>query len=287
MQLLWLQYFCSVARYESIAQAARHHGIPQPAMSITIKKLERELDAVLFDRLGNRLRLNESGRRFYRYAQRSLALLTDGVNAVTENVQAPSGEVRLLLLESHHVVMQHIFAFQQRYPKITFALCNSLHAAEVFEGDLFIGVRRPLPLLDEKSALIDEEILVAVPRGHPLAAKSAIGLNELQNEQFALLPKDSDLSALCLSACAAHHLEPQLAIISDDPYYVRQYVEMGRGLTFVPEVSWRGLFSSRVKLLHVRGVDLRRTTYVYWSREKYMSLAVRTYLQDLRGAQLG
>ena len=50
MELLQLRYFVSVAQFLNISKAARHHMIPQPAMSKTISKLERELGAPLFDR---------------------------------------------------------------------------------------------------------------------------------------------------------------------------------------------------------------------------------------------
>ena len=64
MELLWLRYFETVARHESITQAAKEHFIPQPAMSQTISRLERELNVTLFDRKNRRIHLNDNGRRF-------------------------------------------------------------------------------------------------------------------------------------------------------------------------------------------------------------------------------
>ena len=55
MELLQLRYFCTVARLQNISQAAAFHEIPQPAMSKTISKLEKELGAELFARRKNRI----------------------------------------------------------------------------------------------------------------------------------------------------------------------------------------------------------------------------------------
>lgn len=287
MQLLWLQYFVTVAKCGSIVQAARIHEIPQPAMSITMKKLESELGTMLFDRLGNRLRLNESGQRFLQYAERSLHTLSDGVAAVREERDSPTGNVRILLLDSRNVIIDRINAFRERYPKILFTLYTTLSPISDFEYDLCIAAQNPLPhMMDRQSALIDEEILIAVRRDHRLAGKQAIGLNELRDERLAMFPRHTSLAALCAEACFAQGLPLQPDFVCDDPLYVRKYVEMGQGVTFSPAVSWQGLFSERIRLLHVRGVDLHRTIYVYWSKDKFLPFAARTFLQDLRDMHL-
>ncbi|NLV58079.1 MAG: LysR family transcriptional regulator [Clostridiales bacterium] len=287
MQLLWLQYFVTVAKCESIVQAARIHEIPQPAMSITMKKLESELGTMLFDRLGNRLRLNESGQRFLEYAERSLHTLSDGVAAVTEERNSPSGNVRILLLDSRSVIIDRIDAFRQRYPKITFTLYTTLSPISDFEYDLCIAAENPLPhMMDRQSALIDEEILIAMTRDHHLADKQAIGLNELRHERLAMFPRHTSLAALCADACSAQGLALQPDFVCDDPFYIRRYVERGDGVTFAPAVSWQGLFSNTIRLLHVRGVDLHRTIYVHWSKDKFLPFAARAFLQDLRDMHL-
>ena len=53
MDILQLEYFCSAAEMENFTLAAKRHFIPQSAMSITIKRLEKELETQLFNRIGN------------------------------------------------------------------------------------------------------------------------------------------------------------------------------------------------------------------------------------------
>lgn len=66
MELLQLRYFLTVAEMLNISHAAKHHRIPQPAMSKTISRLEKELGTPLFDRYKNKLTLTPEGEGFYR-----------------------------------------------------------------------------------------------------------------------------------------------------------------------------------------------------------------------------
>ena len=72
MELLQLRYFCTVAQYESITRAAEYYHIPQPAMSQTIARLEKELGIRLFDRKNGRLFLNDKGRIFLASVEKAL-----------------------------------------------------------------------------------------------------------------------------------------------------------------------------------------------------------------------
>ena len=61
MELLQLRYFVTVAKMQSITKAANYYGIPQPAMSQTIARLEADLGGIrLFDRKNSRIYLNET-----------------------------------------------------------------------------------------------------------------------------------------------------------------------------------------------------------------------------------
>ena len=66
MELTQLEYFRTVAYEESISRAARKLHISQPALSISIAKLEEELGVHLFDRVSGHIRLNNMGRIYLR-----------------------------------------------------------------------------------------------------------------------------------------------------------------------------------------------------------------------------
>ena len=73
MELLQLYYFQVTARFQHISKAAACLHITQPALSQTIKRLEKELETELFDRVGKEIVLNEKGEILLKYANSVLS----------------------------------------------------------------------------------------------------------------------------------------------------------------------------------------------------------------------
>lgn len=78
MKIIQLEYFCAVARYHSISEAARQLYVTQPAISNAIRELEKEYAIRLFFHGKNKLSLTSEGEQFYRTAE---ALLKQVENA--------------------------------------------------------------------------------------------------------------------------------------------------------------------------------------------------------------
>ena len=125
MDILQLEYFCSAAEMENFTLAAKRHFIPQSAMSITIKRLEKELETQLFNRIGNRIQLNEAGKRFYTHAKACLAEFNNAKECV-QTTDEPCGEIRLLVLEERRTMAELVSQFKEKYPQIRFSVCHHL-----------------------------------------------------------------------------------------------------------------------------------------------------------------
>ena len=124
MELLQLRYFATVARMENISHAAAYHMIPQPAMSKTISKLERELGAALFDRTKNRISLTPEGEILFQGVQAALLHLDNALEAVQEEKKSTSlkGTVKCLLLQHRYNMVDCIAAFKRLNPEVRFLL---------------------------------------------------------------------------------------------------------------------------------------------------------------------
>ena len=84
MELLQLQYFRELARNGHLSKTAEALHIAQPSLSQTLKRLESEIGVPLFDRVGNRIVLNDSGRIFLKY--------TDEIFAVASSKRGSVGQ---------------------------------------------------------------------------------------------------------------------------------------------------------------------------------------------------
>ncbi|MBS6475070.1 MAG: LysR family transcriptional regulator [Clostridiales bacterium] len=283
MELLQLKYFCSAARAESMTAAARKHGIPQSAISKTVAKLEDELGTPLFDRVGNRIRLNENGRQFLEHIQNGLAEIENGIAAVKEET-AYDGEIKILVLENRRLITDRILAFHKKYPTIRFSICHNTYEQTHSDFDLYISSFPQSSDAYHSHPIINERIMLAVYNTHRLATHPQVELCELENEDFIFLPKQSSVSRIMTMRCRRNGFEPHIVITCDDPYYVRKYISAGFGIAFTPSDSWTGLYDSNITLLPINDADAVRITSVYWHKTRYISKAALLFRDFLIGA---
>ena len=76
MNLSQLEYFQIVAKEEHISRAAEKLHISQPSLSTTIRRLENELDTLLFDRVGRNIYLNEAGKKLLNHVNYIFSQIT-------------------------------------------------------------------------------------------------------------------------------------------------------------------------------------------------------------------
>ena len=79
MDLLQLQYFCTIAQYENITRAAKALFVSQPNLSTSLSRLEDDLGVKLFERRRGKVSLTENGQLFLSYAERVLSELNAGM----------------------------------------------------------------------------------------------------------------------------------------------------------------------------------------------------------------
>lgn len=270
MELLQLRYFCEAARCENFSQTAKRHGVPPSDVSQSVKRLERELGETLFDREVNRLRLNSRGRAFWERVEPALTLLEEARVAVR---QGNKRELHLAINVNRRLVMQAVDAYRRQYADVDIVI---RHGVDPAEGgfDLLIA-EEGLPHAWERREILSEEIMLAVAKHTPLAAKETIDADDLRACAFITMGSGSNLCRLTEQICRSFDVTPRIALQSDDPFYIRRCVDLGLGVAFVPSVSWQGQFPEGIVLRRVGGVF--RHTCVYW-REETMRDHVRAFL---------
>lgn len=276
MELLQLRYFRTAAQLESITKAAQLHHIPQPDMSKTVSKLESELGCKLFDRAGNRIRLNEKGKEFLAWVDSSLSALDSGIEAVSDTMQSHS-EIKLLILEHRNLLTDCIAQFKQEHPEIHFNICHNFYDTRSFNFDLCIAAFPPTDDRLEELPLTKETIKLGVNSCDELSSRKEVSLGELSGRRFISLPPSSSISRIANEVCLSYGFSPEYSIFCDDPYYIRRYISIGLGIAFVPSISWSGMFADNVSLLRIREPGFIRTTRIYWPSDRYISIAARTF----------
>lgn len=276
MELLQLKYFCDAAQSENFSKTAKKFLVPTSNISQSIKRLERELGKELFEHKANKIRLNNDGKEFYSSVSKALSLLEEGITCLLDKGEELYGDIKLLCLSNRRIVTRAVELFARKHSDVNFVIHHNVE--ENSDYDVIISDICPYEY-SEKILLLDEEIAISVNERHFLAGKNRVSVSDLENERFITMTMGSSLQRITVNACAEAGFVPNITIQTDDPYYLRKYVEMGLGVAFVPTVSWQGLFSEKAVLKKIE--NMRRRTYAFLPKNKYVNRAVKMFLEML------
>lgn len=274
MDILQLEYFCSAAELENFTLAAKRHMIPQSAISITIKKLESELDKPLFNRNGNRIQLNETGRKFYTHAKNCL---TEFRNAKESIKSEDVGEVRLLVLEERPIIASTVCSFKEQYPNVRFSICHNPFEHPDFLYDIRVS-SSSLPSKEFISTTVmTEKFALAVSPQHPFASREHVYLEELADENFIMFPSGYTSTHLLLEACAQKGFMPNTTIICSEAGCMRQYISSNLGVSVVPYTAWNRMKKDQYTLISLENDTLLRKTKLECRKSSLTSDAVQMF----------
>lgn len=277
MELLQLQYFRELARNGHLSRTAETLHIAQPSLSQTIKRLESEVGVPLFDRVCNRIILNDSGRTFLKYTDQILDAL-DRAALELEKIQGREEKTVTLYICSASMFLPEIVRLiQQADPEIRLRIfCKSPADRSGFPA-LCVTSSPVRPAQSRcSSLLLRERIKAALPAKHPLAAKEELTWEDLEQEPFISLDGESDLTQ------ALHHffrmkgIEPNNTICADTPSVMRDLLRLNLGIAVIPEYTWHGFAPDTVVLRTVRDLPMERFLLLSWEKQVYQTHAWKT-----------
>ena len=257
MELLQLKYFCDAAQTQNFSETARRFQVPPSDISQSIKRLEQELSVSLFTRTANRIALNERGKAFYTEARRALEILEQAAD--TASGKGKRGTLRVGIHINRRTVMEAIERFQLQHSGVHIVTTHELKQEDQ-DFDVLVSDRElNLPgMVREK--LFRENIVLAAQKG-TFPVGTVVGRAEMEEKSFITMRAPGSLYQFTRTICGDMGFEPDITLQSEDPFYIRKCVELGLGIAFVPEYSWRGLFSEGIELWPVGNYS--RDVYLY------------------------
>ena len=277
MELLQLTYFCDAARTENFSHTAEKFKVPPSNISQTVKRLESELGVKLFKRSSNKVVLSEEGKIFYEEAKIALDALSRAKSRLSDLDGLGAGEIRLLIRTCRRVVTAAIEQYKQKYPGTSISI-NHTPEDSLEDYDFIISDSISSPSDFEEEFLVSERILLAAKSGSEIEKMRPRSLAELSGERFVALD-GSRLFEFTEELCKSVGYSPNAVIRTDDPYYVRKYVEMGLGVALVPSVSWKGQFAENVALIDIGGYT--RDTKLFVRKEKVLTKSEKAFYEIL------
>jgi LysR family hydrogen peroxide-inducible transcriptional activator len=289
MELHQLRYFCAVAETGSFSRAAEQSHVSQPSLSQQIMKLEDELGARLFDRLGRSVRLTETGQTFLPRARAVLRELEAARGDVAEQKDSVAGSVTIGVIPTvaPYFLPQRLTRFSRKYPQvqltvveeITPALLELLRASKLDLAVLALPVRGHE---FETFPLLTEPLFAALPRDHKLAKRRALSLKDLRSQPFLLLRDGHCFRDTAVAACDRARLHPQIIFESGQFSSLLSMVGAGMGVSIVPEMAIDK--KSQCRFVRIDDSAAERTIGSVVLRGRSLTRAHHAFLSHLRAS---
>jgi DNA-binding transcriptional LysR family regulator len=248
MQTQSLEVFRAVVRHGSITAAAQELRFTQSAVSRQIAALEADLGAVLFDRLARGVALTEEGRCLLPHAEAVLDRLTTARRDLDATRGLGRGRLRVGAFPTALAAMvpRALASFREAHPEVELSLVEGrtpelLERLLAGDADVVVVSAPPDQPLDQVRFglhhLLDEDMLVALPRGHRLAGRRTVRLTELTEDSFIAGSATAELTLL--RATLPRGFQPRIDITAAEWTGKLGCVAAGLGIALIPALAVR------------------------------------------------
>lgn len=273
MTLKQLKYLGALAEHRHFGRAALACAVTQPALSMQIRELEKNLGVDLVERRPGEVILTEVGSEVARRAEHVLAAARDLSDFARHSGRVLSGRLRLGVIPTlaPYMLPQILPALQARFPAARVELRETQTrnlTDELARGTLdAVLLALPLEAGDfETQVLFDDPFLLAVPAAEARAARAMIEQRSIDPRRLILLEEGHCLRDQALAFCGAR-IETASSLGATSLSTVMQMVANGYGVTLLPRIALPvEARDARVKVLRFRAPAPARQIGLAWRR---------------------
>ncbi|HEX2044033.1 MAG TPA: LysR family transcriptional regulator [Gaiellaceae bacterium] len=239
-----------VALRGSIAAAAHSLSFTPSAVSQQLAKLEREAGVALLDRGPRSVRLTHAGRALVAHTEGILERLAEAEAELRELAgEEPALRVGSITTAGASILPAALTGLAAARPETAVTVTEAdplvslarLRARELDVALVFEYDHVPLPRDErvELEVLVEEEMRVVLPAGHPAARARAVRLLDLADDPWIKSTNRSSCNPFTERACRAAGFEPRIAVEFDDYTAMQNLVAAGVGVAFAPDMGLR------------------------------------------------
>ncbi|QEM69390.1 LysR family transcriptional regulator [Geobacter sp. FeAm09] len=285
MDLRQLRFFAEIARFSNFTRAAEELHVAQPAVSTAIRKLEEELELVLFNRQDRKVSLTAEGEILLEHARRILGDLKAAGQEMADLRGLGKGEVRVGVppMMSAYFFPTIICAFAKRYPHLHLAVSGEGAASilkMIIQGELDMGViaggHAPDSL--EVRHILREEVVMCIPPDHPFTARSAVSLEEFARQPLIMFKEGYYQREMLFEEMKESGMTPEVVFETNLYTMVKSLVKKGLGI------------STLLRMVVEDDAELRAVSFdpplyldlmLAWKKGAYLSRANRAFVDFL------
>lgn len=282
-----LESFLAVARAKNFTRAAERVHTSQSALSRAIQRLEEQLGQPLFERKPREVTLTDFGVWFQERAQRILDQVDDTLSEVAEYKKR--GRVRLGAIPTiaPYFLPGVLRSFADVQPNVSIVVhedttAQLLRRCALGEIDLAILAEPVTAEHLQVEALFTEELLLVLPRAHPLVDSEVVRLSDLKAHPFVMLNEAHCLSENISSFCQRQSVQFLSIEKISQLATVQELVTLGHGVSMVPEMAAQIDPSDQRVYRRLSGEPPTRTIIMVWNPYRFVSQWVKAFQGFLR-----
>jgi DNA-binding transcriptional LysR family regulator len=290
-----LRILKAIAAEGSFKRAADTLYVSQPAVSLQVQNLEKQLNVPLFDRGGRKAQLTEAGFLLLNYGERILTLCQETCRAIEDlqNLQGGTLIVGASQTTGTYLLPRMIGLFRQKYPDVSVQL--QVHSTRrtswsVANGQVdlaIIGGEVPAELQEVLNIVpyAEDELALVLPPHHPLAKVETIQKEDLYRLNFITLDSQSTIrkvidKVLTLCDIDTKRLRVEMELNSIEA--IKNAVQSGLGAAFISTTAIeKELQMGGIQIARIKDVEVRRTLSVIYNPSRYRSKAAEAFIQQI------
>ncbi len=290
-----LRILKAIVNEGSFKKAADSLYVTQPAVSLQIQNLEKQLEITIFDRGGRKAQLTEAGKLLVDYCERILGQCQEACKAIEDlnNLKGGSLIVGASQTTGTYLMPRMIGLFRQKYPLVGVQL--QIHSTRrtgwsVANGTIdlaIIGGQLPIELNEklEVTPYANDELALVLPTQHPLAQVKEIPKKDLYKLLFVTLDSQATTrkvvdQLLMNSGLDVQRLQVEMELNSFEA--IKNAVQSGLGAAFLPVVSIeRELLAGTIHKQSVTGLEVKRELKLITNPCRYSSRAAEAFREDI------
>lgn len=240
-----IEYYVQIVKQKNFTKVAKYFQVSQPTITYALKRLEKELDAVLItrDRSHHELVITPAGKQLFIHAQ-----------SILQEIKMAKAEITQLQKKKLRFGMPPIIG-NEYFPKLSsyFIKSQLMDQIEITDGgsrDLYGMIHQgridlailgsTQPIIDQKleiELLLDKRFMIVVAPTHPFADRQTISFSDLIAEQFVLLNEHYVHPAAFKKLAKQAHIEPKVVYQSNDLAILKSMIRENIGIGFFTEIA--------------------------------------------------
>ncbi len=282
MEWQQLIYFKCVAETGSIGKASELLHVTQPAISMSIKKMEEELGTPLFTRHKKSIKLNKYGRSYLKRVRSVIKELNDGAEEIRQMLEREKNHITVMFPE-FFLTPQFMEELYKNAPDIIIdnqQINYSVVQSNLIDGTLDMCLFSPPITAPELTSIPIEvqEIVAVTSKNHKLAGTAEISLYDLRDERFATYPDGSVPGMLFHDMCEGAGFTPNVMFQSNTVPDILTPVRAGQAIA---ALSWNSVTCYNTEGLSIirlkeRPQTVFALTYNKYNEKQHLINAVKT-----------